>query len=80
MGLKGMHFSRRLFEKRHGRGVHEGVHGIEPQAVKVVVAQPHQGIVAEEPAHLLVPGPSRFTAWPQGVWWRAVKYGPKRSR
>ena len=45
--------SRQLLEEVHGRSVDEGVHGVEAQAVEVVVAQPHQGVVAEEAAHLL---------------------------
>ena len=27
-----------------------------------------------------LPAPSALIAWPHGVWWRSVRYGPKRSR
>ncbi len=46
-------FGRELLHKVDRRAVHELVHGIEPQAVDVVVAQPHQGVVAEEAPHLV---------------------------
>ena len=33
-----------------GGAIHVGVHGIEAQAVEVIIAQPHDGVVAEEAA------------------------------
>ena len=39
-----------------GGRIDQRVHGIESEAVEVVVAQPHQRVVAEEPAHLVAAG------------------------
>ena len=80
VGLQGAHFGGQLFEERHGRGVHEGVHGVEAQAVQVVVAQPHLGIVAEEAAHLPAARAVEIRGGAPGCLVAAVKYGPKRSR
>jgi hypothetical protein len=45
-----------LLEEVPRRGVDERVNGVEPQAVEVVVAEPHRRVVAEEPAHLVAAG------------------------
>ncbi len=42
-----------LLQEGGGAGVDDGVHGVEAEAVEVVVAEPHQGVVAEEPADLV---------------------------
>ena len=45
------HLRGELFEKVHGRGVHDRVHGIDAQRVEMIVTQPHQGIVAKKSPH-----------------------------
>jgi hypothetical protein len=49
------------------RAVDELMHRIQPQPVDVVVAHPHQRVVAEEPPHLVAAPSSKFTASPHGV-------------
>ena len=39
-----------LFEKMDGRGIEQGVNGVETKTVEMVIAQPHQRVVAEEAA------------------------------
>ena len=44
---------RHLLEDVHRRGVDDGVHGVDPQAIDVVVAEPHRCVVDEETADLV---------------------------
>src|SRR5437879_1508155 len=46
-----MPFTR--FSTRLGGRVENRVNGIEPEAVEVIVAQPHQCVVAKETAHFV---------------------------
>ena len=55
-GLEHVDFRRQLLEKMARRGVDQRMHRVEPEAVEVVVAQPHQRVVAEEPADLVAAG------------------------
>ena len=45
-----------LLQEVNGGAVDELVNGVEAQAVDVVVAHPHQRVVAEEAAHLVAAG------------------------
>src|SRR6185437_2469246 len=47
-----LHLCRDLLHEVHRRTVDELMRCVEPQAIDVVVLQPHQRIVAEEPANL----------------------------
>ena len=53
--LQVLRLNRELLQEMDRRPIHEGVHGIEAQPIHVKVAHPHQGVVAEEPAHLVSP-------------------------
>ena len=45
-----------LLQEVGRRGVDERMHGVETEAIEMIVAQPHDGVVAEEPAHLVAAG------------------------
>src|SRR5271154_3351995 len=47
------HLRRQLLQKVNGGAVDERVDGIEAQAIDVIVAHPHERVVAEKPAHLI---------------------------
>src|SRR5690606_25840720 len=44
-----------LLEKMNRRVIHDRMHGIDPQAVEVILGQPHERVVTEISAHLLAP-------------------------
>src|SRR5581483_7619843 len=44
---------RELLHEVHGRAVDELVRGVQAETIDVVVLQPHEGVVAEEPADLI---------------------------
>ena len=50
-------FGRQLFQKRNGRSVDDCVHGIQAQSVDVIVAEPHDCVVAKKAAHFVAVGP-----------------------
>ena len=50
MRLERVDFGGELLHEVDGGAVHVGVDGIEAQAVEVVIAEPHEGVVAEEAA------------------------------
>ena len=52
VGRQRGHLDRHLLEQVHVGRVAEGVHGVDPQAVDVVVLQPHPDVVEDEPAYL----------------------------
>ncbi len=45
-------FHGQLLEKMNGGSIDKGMNGVEPQAVNVEVAHPHQRVVAKKAAHL----------------------------
>src|SRR5215475_15953328 len=47
-GFESADFCTKLLHEVNGGSIHVGVHGVEAQAVDVIVAQPHEGVVAEE--------------------------------
>ncbi len=51
-----LHFDRELFQHVHWALVHDRVHGVEPQPVHVIVANPHQRVVDDEAPHLVAAG------------------------
>ena len=53
---KNFDLGRELLKKVNRGAVDEGVDGVEAQAVDVIVAQPHEGVVAEEAADLVAAG------------------------
>ena len=56
LALQRIHLGRQLLQDVHRRGVHDGVDGVDPEPVQVIVPQPHERVVAEEPAHLVAIG------------------------
>ena len=57
-GLRGEFADREaeIVQHRDFAGLGDGVHGIEPQPVEAIVAQPIQRILDREGAHLAAPG------------------------
>ena len=45
-----MDFGGELLQKVDGGAIDVGMDGIEAQAVEMVIAEPHEGVVAEEAA------------------------------
>ena len=56
-----------LGEEVHRAVVLQGVRGVEAQAVDVVLVDPMQRVLDEEPSHLRLQGPSRLTPRPHGL-------------
>src|SRR6266567_5275508 len=56
MRFQPFHFAGKLFEERNGGGVEESMDCVNAQPVEVVIAQPHDGVVAEQAADLAAPG------------------------
>jgi hypothetical protein len=48
-----LHFRGQLFEHMDGLEAEDGMHRIQPQAVELIVIEPHQRIVDHEAAHLV---------------------------
>jgi hypothetical protein len=57
LGLERVYLLGQLLEDMHRRGVDDGVDGVDPEAVEVVVPQPHERVVAEEASDLVATGP-----------------------
>src|SRR3712207_8649310 len=53
--FRSRHLDRHLLQQVDAGLVLQGVHRVEPQTVDVVVPQPHQHVVEDEPAHLRRP-------------------------
>ncbi len=51
LASEALHLGGELFEEMGGRGIDDRMHRVKAQAVDVIVAQPHQGVVDEEAAH-----------------------------
>ena len=52
MRLELLHLVGKLFQERNGGGIKNAVDGVEAQSVKMIIPQPHQGIVTKKAAHL----------------------------
>ena len=50
------HFIGQLLEKMRRRSINNRVHGIKPQSIEVIVAQPHKGVVAKKSTHFIAKG------------------------
>src|SRR5712671_1402972 len=46
-------FAGKLLEKMDRRQVNDCVHRIDPQSIEMIIAQPHERVVAEEAAHFV---------------------------
>ena len=57
VGLQDVDLGGQLLQEGDGGGVDDGVDGVEPEAVEMVVAEPHQGVVAEVAADLVAVRP-----------------------
>jgi len=49
-------FQSQLRDERLRRIIYDGVQGIEAKTVKMIIAQPHKGVVAEKAAHIVAIG------------------------
>lgn len=63
----------------HGGGVHQCMHGVQPQAVGVEVAHPSQRAVDDIVANLVGVGAGDIDAVPHGLL-ADDRYGPNRGR
>src|SRR3954468_17838689 len=53
MSRQVLDFGRQLLQKGNCRCIDNCMHRIEPQAIHVIVAQPHDRVVTKEPADLI---------------------------
>ena len=56
VGLEDFDLLAQLLQERDRRGVDDRVDRVEAEAIEVIVAEPHQGVVAEEPPDLVAVG------------------------
>src|SRR5436305_5986503 len=47
--------SGQVFQEMKRRGIDERVYSVKPQAIKMIIAQPHQGVVDKESSNLMAP-------------------------
>ena len=76
-GTETLDFSGQLLEEVNRGAIDQRVDRVQAQAVDMIIAQPHERVVAKEPSDLKQIAPSRLTAPPQGVLCAAIRYGPK---
>src|SRR5579871_5864612 len=51
--LQSSDFARELFKEMDCRRIDHRVHRVDPQPIKMIIAQPHQRVVAKQPAHFV---------------------------